>query len=163
VFWIPLFPFTKTAVSECGNCKQVLKQSEMPSSLQPTYTTLKSQSKTPFWTFAGLGLLIVLIGTSFISSKNKDERNAQLILAPKSGDVFEIKTPDKQYTLYKVDKVEDNTVYIRMNNYEYNLPSGLRKLKEKGESAYNEELFPIEKSTLKEMLESGEILDIDRD
>jgi zinc-ribbon family len=47
VFWIPFFPLAKTAVTQCTNCKQVLKQKEMPSTFQMSYENLKHQTKTP--------------------------------------------------------------------------------------------------------------------
>lgn len=163
VFWIPLFPIGKTAVSECGQCKQVLKQKEMPSSLKPIYSTLKSQSKAPLWTFAGLGLLMVLMVASSVNSDELDKRNAQWISAPQRGDVFEIKTEDNYYTLYKVDSVGGDIVFIRRNEYEYDKISGLNKLKAKGESGFTDELIPYEKKELKEMLEKGEIMNINRE
>jgi len=51
VFWTPFFPLGKTGVSQCDHCKQVLKLKEMPSSLTNVYENLKSQTKTPIWTF----------------------------------------------------------------------------------------------------------------
>lgn len=162
VFWIPVFPMGKSAISQCDHCKQVLKEKQMPSTLLSSYTTLKGQSKTPVWTFAGLALIIVLVAFAFVSEKNKNEKNAKLILSPQSGDILEIKTEDLQYTLYKVDGLNGDSVLIRVNNYETNKVTGLNDLKKKGESAYSEDLFSIHKKELKEMLDKGEIMDIDR-
>jgi hypothetical protein len=162
VFWIPFFPSGKAAVSQCSHCKQVLKQKEMPASFRASYENVKLQAKTPIWTFSGLALVAALITIAVISDKKKDERNAKLILAPQKGDIFEIKTKDNQYTLYKVDTIQGDSVLIRPNNYEVNKETGLNDLKRKGETAYSEDLFAIHKKELKEMLESGEIIDIER-
>lgn len=162
VFWIPLFPIGKTALSQCDHCKQVLKEKQIPSSLLSSYATIKAQSKTPIWTFSGLALIVALIAFAFVSEKKKDEKNAKLILSPQSGDIFEVKTEDLQYTLYKVDGLQGDSVLIRVNNYETNKVTGLSDLKRKGEAAYSEDLFAIHKKDLQQMLDKGEIMDIER-
>jgi hypothetical protein len=162
IFWIPFFPIGKTAVSACHHCKQVLKVNEFPSSLKLAYDQLKKQSKTPVWMFSGIALLAVFIIFSSYQSNLKDKRNAALILAPIDGDVFEIKTKDNQYTLYKVAKVQDDSVLIRFSQYETNKATGIPDLKRKGDAAYSQETFSLAESELKQMLEKGEITDIDR-
>ena len=159
VFWIPLFPTGKTAVSECSHCKQVLKQKEMPAALKASYDNVKAQSKTPIWTFSGLALLAVLISFGVYTDKQNAALNAKLILEPRAGDIFEIKTVDNNYTLYKVESVVGDSVLIAANNFETNKMSGLRDLKVKG---FSTELFSYHKNELKTMLESGEIMDIER-
>ena len=162
IFWIPFFPIGKTAVSQCGHCKQVLQKKEMPENLLAAFQNLKAQTRMPIWTFSGLGLLAALVIAVVISDKKKDERNAKLILTPQSGDVFEIKTKENQYTLYKVSSIQNDSIIIHINNYETNKISGLADLKSKGESAYSEDEYAIHKSDLKQMLEKGEIVDIER-
>ena len=159
VFWIPLFPTGKTAVSECSHCKQVLKQKEMPAALKASYDNVKAQAKTPIWTFSGLALLAVLISFGVYTDKQNAALNAKLILEPRAGDIFEIKTVDNNYTLYKVTSVAGDSVLIAANNFETNKISGLRDLKVKG---FSTELFSYHKNELKTMLESGEIMDIER-
>jgi hypothetical protein len=159
VFWIPFFPIGKTGVSECNNCKQVLKLKQMPSALRMSYDNLKSQTKTPIWMFAGLALIAVLVISGVISDREKDKRNAQLFVAPKAGDIFEIKTKDNQYTIYKVYKVEGDSVFIQTNNFEVNTISGIADLKNK---EYSDEYYGFSKTELKEMLKKGEIVDIER-
>ncbi len=159
VFWIPFFPLSKTGISQCDHCKQVLKLKEMPADLRTVYGNIKAQSKTPIWTFAGVALVAILITVGVISDNKKDERNAQLILAPKPGDVFKVKTKDSQYTLYKVDQVEADSVFIQPSNYETNKLSGLGDLSDK---SYADESYGFSITELKEMLGKGEIMDIDR-
>jgi hypothetical protein len=159
VFWIPFFPLGKTGVSQCDHCKQVLKLKEMPSTLTTSYENLRAQTKTPIWTFSGIALVVVLITIGIISDKKNDEKNAKLILTPRSGDIFEIKTKDNQYTLYKVDEVQGDSVFVQVNNFETNKITGLDDLKTK---AYSEDVFGISKTELKQMLDKGEIVDIDR-
>jgi len=162
VFWIPFFPMSKTGVSQCNHCKQALKLNEMNDSIRDAYENLKTQTKTPVWMFSGLALVATLVVVGIISEKNKDERNAKFILAPQSGDIFEIKTKDNQYTLFKVDQVQGDSVFIRPNEYETNKSSGLSDLKNKGDNAFSEIMLAFSKDELKKMLDKGEIIDIDR-
>jgi len=162
VFWIPFVPIGKTIASQCGHCKQVLKEKEMPSPMQSIARDIKSRSKTPIWTFTGLALLAVLIVIAVIDDKKNDEKIVQLILAPKAGDVLEMKTAASQYTLYKVAAIEGDTVLIRQNNMETNKLTGLWKLKEQGDNGYSEDVYAVPKSELKAWFDKGEIMDVER-
>jgi hypothetical protein len=159
IFWIPIFPMGKTGVCQCDHCKQVLTLKEMPASLVISYENLKARAKTPVWMFSGLALLAVLITIGFISGKQNDAENARLILTPQAGDIFEIKLGRKHYTLYKVDQVNGDSVFVQLNDYETNKVAGLKDLKKK---AYSEEVMVFSKAELKQMLEKGEIIDIER-
>ena len=162
VFWIPFFAMGKTGVSQCDHCKQVLKLKEMPESLKSSYETIKAQTKTPIWMFSGLALVAVLITAGVISSRENDKLNKQYIAAPVVGDIFEIKNSGDQYTLYKVEAVRGDSVFVSMNEYLTNKSSGLADLKKKGDASFSEEVMGYSKSELKKMLDSGEIMDIDR-
>jgi zinc-ribbon family len=162
VFWIPFFPLGKTVVSQCGHCKQVLKLKEMPASLTTASENLKSQTKTPIWTFSGLALVAVLITIVVLNDKKNGEKNAKLILTPQSGDVFEVKTKDNQYTLYKIENIEGDSAFIRISQFETSKLTGLAGLKRKGESAYSADVFAFAKKELTVMFDKGEILDIER-
>jgi len=159
VFWIPFFPMNKIGASQCDHCKQVLKQKEMPAALKSDYERLAKQAKTPVWMFAGLALVALLIITGIISDKNKDAKNARLILTPQAGDIFKIKAGDNQYTLYKVEEVAGDSVILHQSNYQVNKETGLDELKNK---AYSNDLYSFSKKEIKAMLDKGEIIDIDR-
>lgn len=127
-----------------------------------TYETLISDSKTPRWTFSGLAVLTLLIILVSISNAQNDKKNAQLILAPKKGDIYEIRNDYEHYTLYKIDHVAGDTVFILMNEYESNKVTGLNTLKGKGDAAFVDTPIPLFKSDLKSMFDAGKIMNIDR-
>ena len=160
IYWIPFFPTNKSVVSECNNCKQVLEKKDFPPSFDRAHDNLKSNAKAPWWTYIGVILIGLLIVAGVVTSKLDDKENAELILAPKAGDIYEVKLSSDEYTLYKVDRVEDNMVYLLENQYAVNQSSGLDDLKIK---PYYAESTPVPKSALKLMLEDGEIIDIDRE
>jgi zinc-ribbon family len=159
VFWIPIFPIGKTGISQCDHCKQILKLEEMPAELKGAYDSLRLRSKTPIWVFSGLVVIAVLIGVGIIFSNNRNKENAQWILDPKVGDVYEIKTANRQYTLAKIHSVVGDSVNIQFNAYETDKESGISQLNGK---PYNDEIYVYAKSELKMKLETREIIDIER-
>jgi hypothetical protein len=159
VFWIPLIPIGKTGVSHCGQCKGVLKLREMPLYLMKTYETVKVKTKTPIWMFLGLAIIAVFIIVNVIDSRKKDQNNSTFITAPKAGDIFEIKTKDNQYTLFKTVWVVGDSVYVNINKYTSDKSSGLAAMKNK---EYSESVYALSKKELKEMFDKGNILGVDR-
>ena len=162
IFWIPFFPIGTKGISQCGHCKHALELKQMPGSLKLTYQNLKAQAKTPVWMYSGLMLVAVLIFIGAIAGGKKNEKNAKLIVTPASGDVYEIKTRDRQYTLYKIDEVVGDSVVLKVSKYETDKLTGIYKIKAKGDAAYADDMFIVAKTQLKEMLEKNEIIDIDR-
>ena len=160
VFWIPFFPIGKTGVSVCESCRQVLQLKQMPESLRPAYENVKSNTRIPIWTFIGAFLIAGGIVAGVISENQKAEKVGKLILAPKMDDVFEIKLKDEQFTLYKVTKVERDTVYFIINKYVTNQESDLDNLETKG---YDESTtYGISIPKLVAMNKADKILDIER-
>ncbi|MEO7309166.1 MAG: hypothetical protein ABIX01_02120 [Chitinophagaceae bacterium] len=162
VYWLPFFPINKTGVSQCASCKQILEVKQMPPSIKAFYDELKAKSKTPIWTFSGLALLAVIIVIAVISGKQNDEKNAKLIAAPIKGDIYEVKTDAGQYTLYLVDEVLGDSIFLRTNNYETNKSSGISDLKRKGMTAYSEDTYAFSKGEIKAKFDKKEIFDVDR-
>ena len=114
VFWIPSFPVGKTGVSQCSNCKKVLKLKEMPADFKSAYQNLKSQTKTPIWTFIGIGAFgVFLFAIWVIGNQEKEKYAAILQTPPQVGDIYEISTKGKNYTLYKVTAVEKDSISVR--------------------------------------------------
>lgn len=161
VFWIPFFPIGKTGVSVCESCRQVLQLKQMPESLKPAYDSVKSNTRIPVWTFIGVFLIAGGIVAGVISEKQTAEKVSKLIMAPKQNDVFQIKLKDEQYTLYKVTKVQHDTVYFVANKYTIDQESHIEDLATKGYDESTTYGIPIKK--LVAMNKNDEILDIERD
>lgn len=162
VYWIPLFPTKKIGGSQCGHCKQVLEEKQLPGSFSGALDTLKANTKAPKYLFAGSAALVVLIVALFIGISNDNKENLAFINAPQKGDVYEVKTGTSQYTLYKVEKLEGDSVYVKMSEFEADKLSGLSKIKKKGPEAFSAENFGFSRNELKQMLEKNEIIDVER-
>ncbi|QEM04188.1 hypothetical protein DIU31_011955 [Mucilaginibacter rubeus] len=162
IFWIPFFPIGKTGVSQCLRCRQVLKLKEMPASLKLSYDNIKSQTTIPVWTFAGCFLIVIGSIFFYISEKQKAKKVNQWVLSPQKNDVFHIKLKNDHYTLYRVNKVSGDSVYLALNKYESDREEGLDDIAAKGDTAYDNAQQGIAKPFLVEMAKEGSILDIER-
>jgi len=159
IFWIPFFPIGKIGVSACSNCRQVLKDKNMPASLKLNYENLKSQTQIPIWNFAGLGVVAVITLSVMISDNQTKKKVNNLVLAPKPGDVLHIKEKDTSYTLYKLTKVTKDSVYLVTCKYVSDQEDGLNDLAAKGFDTVENALSRAE---FVGMNTNKKILDIDR-
>ena len=159
IFWIPFFPIGKIGVSACSNCKQVLKDKNMPASLKLSYENLKSQTQPPIWNFAGLGIVAVIAIAVTINDNQTKKKVSRLVLTPKPGDVLHIKEKDTSYTLYKLTKVTKDSVYLVTCKYQTDQESGLDDLEGKGFDTVENALS---RSEFAGMNTDEKILDIDR-
>lgn len=81
VFWIPIFPVGKKAVSECTHCKRTIEQKDFSPELKALYREHKGAAKRPFWHWLGLiifGLFFALIASIGGSGGEEDSRSALL-------------------------------------------------------------------------------------
>lgn len=161
VFWIPFIPTGKVPETECSNCKQVLHKKQFAPTTLQQYETLKTNAKMPIWTFSGLFLLAVFIIFIVIENKQSKVENVTYIASPQKGDIYEVKTGG-HYTLYKVEQIVKDSVFVLVNQFETDKITGLTSLKKKGDEAYSTDALMILKADLKTMLDTGEIIDVDR-
>jgi hypothetical protein len=161
VFWIPFIPTGKVAETTCSNCKQVLSKKQFTPAIVQNYETLKINAKTPIWTFSGLCLLAAFIIFMVFENKQSKIENATYIAAPQKGDIYEVKS-DGHFTLYKVDQIVKDSIFVLVSQYETDRITGLTSLKKKGDEAYSTDALMILKADLKTMLDTGEIIDVDR-
>jgi hypothetical protein len=159
LYWIPFVPMKKMGVSECTHCKQVLELPQMPDHLKAKYEEIKARTKTPLWTFSGLVLLGAFIVWIAVAISNDNKQNIQFIQQPQAGDIYEMATENSHYTLLKVARVQGDSVYVHINEYETDKRKGLYQLKSKPFSA---EEIAFTKQTLRLMLKEGKIIDVDR-
>lgn len=160
LFWIPMFPIGKKVVSECSNCKNALEKKEMPTDFNLPIQNLKDQSKTPLWNWIGLVLVAGIIVWGIFQSKKHDENVLTYLEQPAAKDLYDVKLEDGDYTTFKVTNVENDSIYFRMNDYVISRSSKLYKI-DKDEN-YSDEILSMHKSRLKELFNSGDIIDISR-
>lgn len=184
IFWIPFFPARKQGVSHCSNCMHTIYQKQFNFALQEHYARLRTQVKTPIWTFTFSIIIAFSCALYIIYLNHHDKQNALNILNPQKGDIYEVKFSNSganqkfenarsifsltlpptnffdKFTLYKVDSVGADYVYLIPNKYETNLDSGLDELN--NDTSFEVESFYMSKEELKTHFDEGDILDIDR-
>ena len=159
IFWIPVFPIGKTGVSQCTHCQQVLALKNMTPALKLSYENLRSDTKTPLWTFSGIAVIIAIFAFAAIHGKQNAERVTKMIPALQKGDVLHLKLTNNAYSLSKVTQVHGDTVFFVNNKYQTDRESGLGELKSK-EYDTEERFFTV--AELKELNKKDKVLDIDR-
>jgi hypothetical protein len=105
---------------------------------------------------------LIVAGIFFVTRKivvDKNNRNIQLMILPRPGDIYEMATENKQYTLLKVDRVQGDSVYVHINEFETDKKSGLSQLKEQ---PFSKEEIVFTQQTLRVMLQEGKILNVER-
>lgn len=162
VFWIPFVPMKKLGFSECSQCKLIVEKDDFGPTYSAPYETLRSQTKTPWWNWSGLVILLGIIGFATLTGMQNSDENAEFVAKPKSGDIYEVNFEAGEYSLLKVTSVNGDTVWVRANMYVTNKISGLSDLKAKGDSVYYTEESGFLIKDLKGMLEKGEIVDVER-
>ena len=94
------------------------------------------------------------------SSSQNDKENLTFINSPLAGDVYHLKTETGNYTTAKVVAVENDSVYVVFNKFEINKSSKVETLDEPDN--YEPEEYSITPQDLQQLLEDGEITDVDR-
>lgn len=136
-FWIPMFPIDKIAVTVCTHCKQALTDSEIPKSYWDVISTLTYNKKTPKWTFVGLALVALFMVMMIIVGLSGGSETRSLIKEPKVGDVYHFVTKDLHYTVKKVDRITNDSVYFHESLFESITSFGLNDLSSRGDTIYN--------------------------
>ena len=160
IFWIPFIPSAKLSTAKCNQCGKTWEPNDLPDLSNPGVMSLKDAVQSPLWTFSGLLLVLMLIAWGIVYFQIDDKWDAKQVLYPKSGDIYEIKTEEGNYTLYKVEMVIPDVVFVRPSMFEVDKAAGLYKLEEE---AYSDSIYPIRIATLKQMYDKGELLEIERD
>lgn len=163
VFWIPLFPYKKKGYFECDHCKHAVEDNSLEDQMKEMMTQLKKSVKFPKYMFSGSAILIAFVAWMFVSSKMEDSKELEYLSNPEVGDIYHYKNADEpteyKYSLWKTVETFEDSVYIIQNAFGYNIiPSKLED-----EDAFVDYYFVVDKNSLTEMYESGEIIKVQRE
>ncbi len=90
---------------------------------------------------------------------NNNRRITQLLLLPQPGDIYEMATENSQYTLLRVSRVQGDSVFVNINEFETDKKKGLSQLREK---PFAKEEIAFTRQTLRVMQKEEKILDVER-
>lgn len=163
IFWIPFFPTSKTAISQCSHCKQALYQNEMPPVMRPALEEANKYAKRPLAHFFGL-FIIALFAVFVIFSVIKNSKNkAEYAKNPLAGDVYEVRLANKEYTYYKIKNIQADTITFTPYQYTATSTYNLSKAKRKYKDSYADEEIKVLKSKITDHIQTAKIYAIERD
>lgn len=151
--FIPVFPLRRSAVTVCGHCKHTLEGKELSPSAQMVYQSARSEFKAPVWMWSGLIIIGLLTPVAVWQSNKHDKAVLARLNAPQVGDMYEIKLGTRRYTLYKVEEVSGDSIYVSVFNYETNKHRGLGELLDKEDGEFGPDLIGYSRADVLAMRE----------
>lgn len=180
IYWIPFFPMRTKGFTECSHCKQGLDEKQFSPETQAVFAEAKNKLKNPpAWSYVGSIVILIIVVLAILStlltpkstyksadstpSPTKAERKAadvKRIKKTKVGDVYDIELGPNQYTQFKVAKVvQDTLVLFQPSKYEVEKYIDMVYIAMK-DDAFTTDTLGISKRNLLEMLDEGQILNI---
>lgn len=161
VYWIPLFPFQKVAVTQCLNCQASWTEKQLAPALASAVRTAKQRSRAPYWTWAGLLLIVAMSLYGYLHSIRDTRTDEALLASPHAGDIYTVRSDSSQmYSLLKVRQVGGNIVELVANEYETENATPINSLN--APSRYSKEPFTLTFLDLQIMRRKGQLTDVDR-
>ncbi|GAB3863806.1 hypothetical protein GCM10028824_00520 [Hymenobacter segetis] len=162
VYWIPFFPFSKSAVAQCEHCQKAWEEKTMPAQLQPGVRAIKQSTSFPLWNWAGLGVLVLALVGAFIAGRYHERDRVAYLAAPHAGDIYTIRSmgDSTKYSLLKVLSAKGNTVEVAANEYEIDDRSPLSELN--SPEKYTKTTESLTVLDLQIMHNKGQLTDVDR-
>jgi LysM repeat protein len=162
IYWIPLFPYSKPAVVQCGHCQQGWDGKALPGPLQPVVQEAKKSIRAPWWHWSGLGVIALLIVVGVVASRRDASANKAYLAAPRAGDIYTVRSPEDstQYSLLKVVSAKGNTVELVANNYQIDNRHPLDELN--SPEKYGKEPISLTQFELQIMQNKDQLIDVDR-
>ena len=163
IFWIPLFPFKKSAQIVCGHCQLNTEEKTMTDQMKGTIKQLKSTVNMPKSLFSGLILLFAAVAFFSFRGIQNSQLEESYIKDPQVGDVYLLKDPEEssRYNLYfmKIDHIEGDSLWVLYNSYNYN---GMVTELDPRDGFYDL-IYTMHKSALDHYQQSGDLKKIIRD
>ncbi|MGI4822436.1 MAG: hypothetical protein ACRYFV_14590 [Janthinobacterium lividum] len=161
LYSVPVFPFAKLAAVQCGSCQTIWASKDMPAAIAPAVQDLKQQTQQPYWTWAGLALLLLVTTFGFLHSLRDMRPDETMLTSPRAGDIYTVRTDSaNMYSLLKVQQVSGNSVALLANEFQSNDSSPINALN--APEKYSKEPFIITRLDLQIMRHKGDLTDVER-
>lgn len=163
IFWIPVFPYKKSAVIVCAHCKKETDEKGIGAATGVDVKQLKSTVPLPKYLFSGLA--VIAAGVLFLtySRFEKSRKEESYIKEPRVGDVYIFRDNEEssayKYYLLKVRVVTEDSLWVSSSSYNYNrLVSTLDP-----NDGFYDVMYTMHKNNIKVLNESGELKSVLRD
>lgn len=163
IFWIPVFPYKKTAVIVCTNCKHETEENNIELGTKGAIQQLKAAVPIPKYLFSGLALILLAIAFFTYQGIQNGEKEKAYLNDPKTGDIYFLKNEKEagpyKYYLMKVRKVEGDSLWVSYSSFSYN--GMITKLDPK--DGFYDMMYSLHKDGLQEINKSGELQKVMRE
>ncbi|WP_426060245.1 hypothetical protein [Hymenobacter sp. B1770] len=162
IYWVPVLPYSKPVVAQCGHCQRAWEGKELPAEVQESARGFKKETRAPLWHWSGLALIAIFIAWAVVASSQDARANADYLAAPRPGDIYTVRSDEDQsiYSLLKVVSAKGNAVELVANKFEVNDNHPIGKLN--SADKYSKESFSLTQFELQIMQNKGQITDVDR-
>ncbi|MFT6716474.1 MAG: hypothetical protein ACJA0Q_001115 [Saprospiraceae bacterium] len=160
IFWIPISPFGKMSVSYCSNCEVEFKKKDMPQSIRSAFEIINIDAKPPIWQFSGLAIIGGFVLWAAYETELDSKEDLLFLQNPEVGDIYEYEEDNGNYSIMKVSEIQQDTIWIRFNNYEVSATSATYELND--DSCFSYLSIPFTKNRLDSMFQEGTIFDVVR-
>lgn len=161
VYGVPLFPYQKIAVTQCGSCQATWSEKELAPALAPAVREAKKRTRAPYWTWAGVLLITATSLFGYLRSIRDTHTDEALLTSPRAGDIYTVRADSaNMYSLLKVRQVGGNIVELVANEYQTKDSDPINSLNEP--ARYSKEPFTLTFLDLQIMRRKGQLTDVDR-
>ncbi len=155
IYWIPMFPFSKTAGVQCLHCKSTLTDKELPDEIGKELKADIFTSKRMLPMFAGLILLAIVFAGGFVSVQADNRNEAVFIQQPMVNDIYLVNFANiwseadrtYKYGILKVNAVSGSEIELLVSTIGYNKTYGprddIRNNKVNSRNYYAEHTFVV--------------------
>ncbi|MFN8334377.1 MAG: zinc-ribbon domain-containing protein [Cyclobacteriaceae bacterium] len=158
IFWIPVFPYSKSAVAICTQCKHETHDEKaiFPGNAS-NIKRLKATVRLPLYLFSGLAIILLAIGYFTYAGAREDKLAESYVQEPQAGDVYLIRSYEEKsaynHYLLKVRDVVGDSLWVSYSSYFYN--GIISKLDPK--DGFYDIMYPIHKDEIEGYRKSGEL------
>ncbi len=161
IYWIPLFPYKKITILECDHCKKTFEINQFAGEIGNKLQIEKERNPAKFkiWHFSGLLIIAGIIGLALYFGKQNEKEEKSYLENPQVGDKYEYESSKGFYSIMKISKVTNDSIYFLLNEMETNKKSGINDIDKS--SNYNE-TDGYTKSEISNYYKEGKIYEINR-
>lgn len=162
LYWVPTIPMGKRYISRCKLCGDEHEWDVLPDDISlKRYDFQNKISRTPFWVYSSLYAIVLIVSLLVFLFKDRDKKDILLLSKPAVGDQYDIRI-NGNYSFCEVEKVFEDSVYLRYSKGEVRKWTKIDLLKEVGEMGMKDEIEVVSKQDLIQMKNSRKIISVER-
>lgn len=148
----------RIVVTRCTSCNFEMNEQTMPENFKNVFNQVKRKGYTPAWVYSGF-LVLIFIGTMVAVTLLRLSETREYLNNPRRGDCYQWQTQDDYHTLYRVNKVEGENLFVSRCKYGSSTSEGVSDLFDK---PFSEQYEIFTKTQVREKYNKGLIRAVHR-